>query len=210
MRLDLFPLNTVLFPRMHLPLHIFEPRYRAMIHDCIEHERPFGVALIRSGNEVGAPADPFDIGTTAHIMRHEAIGDGRMNIETLGRDRFHINTIEQTKPHLIADVTIQPMPTADLSTVTALVETVARDYHEVLSMMLELQTAFTPPPSMPKDPEHLAYFIASALPADAVTRQLLLESANVDDLLAAEAEIVMRLVRDLKNRLEDQHATRMN
>lgn len=210
MRLDLFPLNTVLFPRMHLPLHIFEPRYRVMIHDCIENERPFGVALIQSGNEVGPPADPFDIGTTAHILRHETIGDGRMNIETLGRDRFHINTIEQTKPHLIADVTIQPMPTADLSTVTALAGTVARDYHEVLGMMLELQTAFAPNPSMPKDPEHFAYFIASALPTDAVTQQLLLESANVDALLAAEAELVIRLVRKLKNRLEDQHATRLN
>jgi len=77
MQLDLFPLHTVLFPHMRLPLHIFEPRYRVMIRACIDEERPFGVALIRSGEEVGGPAEPHGVGTTARITSHETLPDGR-------------------------------------------------------------------------------------------------------------------------------------
>ena len=53
MKLPLFPLHTVLFPGMPLPLRIFEPRYREMIQTCLKHNTPFGVTLIRSGPEVG-------------------------------------------------------------------------------------------------------------------------------------------------------------
>ena len=60
----LFPLNTVLFPGMPLPLHIFEERYKLMIGRCIEQERPFGVVLIQSGPEVGGTA----IGTTGYCL----------------------------------------------------------------------------------------------------------------------------------------------
>ena len=54
--LALFPLNTVLFPGQLLPLHVFEPRYRQMIGECIQHGQAFGVVLIRSGEEVGEAA----------------------------------------------------------------------------------------------------------------------------------------------------------
>ena len=69
MELPLFPLNTVLFPGATLPLHIFEDRYKEMISQCIEEHRPFGVLLIRKGREAGDLAEPFEIGTTAHIAR---------------------------------------------------------------------------------------------------------------------------------------------
>ena len=67
MRLDLFPLHTVLFPRMRLPLHIFEPRYRVMIRACIDGERPFGVTLIHSCEEVGGA--PHVVGAAARTTR---------------------------------------------------------------------------------------------------------------------------------------------
>ena len=69
MRLDLFPLHTVLFPRMRLPLHIFEPRYRVMIRACIDGERPFGVTLIHSGEEVGGAAAPHVVRAAARTTR---------------------------------------------------------------------------------------------------------------------------------------------
>ncbi len=210
MRLDLFPLNTVLFPRMRLPLHIFEPRYRAMIRDCIEHERPFGVVLIRSGDEVGDPAEPHDMGTTARIVRHETLGEGRMNIETSGEERFHIDSVDQTTPHLVATVTVRPMPMADPREATALAADVRKDYREAIGLMLELQGAFDANMPLPRNPEHFAYFVASALPADSGTRQQLLESDSVDALLSAEARLVEQLVRGLRKRLEDQQTTRLN
>ena len=77
MELPIFPLNTVLFPGARLPLHIFEERYKAMINACIDERRPFGVCLIRSGSEPGAPAEPFNVGTTAHIRQVQRLEDGK-------------------------------------------------------------------------------------------------------------------------------------
>ncbi len=56
--LPLFPLNTVLFPGQVLPLHVFEPRYRKMINQCVDKDWPFGVVLIQEGEEVGIGATP--------------------------------------------------------------------------------------------------------------------------------------------------------
>ena len=82
--LPLFPLNTVLFPGMVLPLHIFEERYKLMMNRCLEQERPFGVVLIREGAEVGEQAVPYDVGTTSVIAGVTRYDDGRMNIVSLG------------------------------------------------------------------------------------------------------------------------------
>ena len=57
--LPLFPLNVVLFPGMPLPVHIFEEQYKGMIEDCLDRDKPFGVVLIKEGQEVGDPAKPF-------------------------------------------------------------------------------------------------------------------------------------------------------
>ncbi|HXL19893.1 MAG TPA: LON peptidase substrate-binding domain-containing protein, partial [Streptosporangiaceae bacterium] len=76
--LPLFPLNVVLFPHMALPLHVFEPRYRKMIGDCLEEGHSFGVVAIREGRETG-PATPYGVGTLAKIVRIDRLDDGRMN-----------------------------------------------------------------------------------------------------------------------------------
>lgn len=99
--LPLFPLNLVLFPGMKLPLHIFEERYKAMIGDCVKREAPFGVVLIKEGVEVGEPAEPFRVGTTARITQSQRQDDGRMNIMTEGERRFELVEIIQWTPHLV-------------------------------------------------------------------------------------------------------------
>jgi Lon protease-like protein len=89
--LPLFPLNTVLFPGMPLPLRIFEERYKLMIRFCIENNQPFGVVLIRQGLEaLGRLAEPYEIGCTARIIEVEPLAKGQMNISTLGEKRFRI------------------------------------------------------------------------------------------------------------------------
>src|SRR3990172_3261195 len=103
-RLPLFPLRTVLFPGMPLPLRIFEERYRLMIGRCLEQRAPFGVVLIRSGEEVGGPAEPYDVGTTARIVRVQRLEDGRMNLVALGERRFRIVHLDRSEPHLSGDV----------------------------------------------------------------------------------------------------------
>jgi len=78
MQLPLFPLHTVLCPGIALPLHIFEPRYRALVRDCVEASAPFGVVLIRNGREVGGGTISFSaIGTLAEIREAGRYPDGR-------------------------------------------------------------------------------------------------------------------------------------
>src|SRR5919198_4841137 len=88
--LPLFPLNVVLFPGMRLPLHIFEERYKLMIGTCMVTDETFGVALIKSGQEVGGPAAVHPVGTTARIIQVERLPEGRMNLVAVGVERFRL------------------------------------------------------------------------------------------------------------------------
>ena len=99
--LALFPLNLVLFPGMRLPLHIFEERYKAMIGACIEREEPFGVLLIKEGQESGESAEPVQVGTTARITQVNRLEEGRLNILTQGERRFELVEVIQTRPHMV-------------------------------------------------------------------------------------------------------------
>src|SRR5437867_720934 len=102
--IPLFPLNTVLFPGMPLPLHIFEPRYREMIGVCSDEDRPFGVVLIREGMEVGEAAKPFEVGTMAKIIGIDRLNDGRMNIVTVGTRRFRVMSYAtDRKAYIVGD-----------------------------------------------------------------------------------------------------------
>src|SRR5947208_6359479 len=74
--LPLFPLNVVLFPGMVLPLHIFEPRYRQMIAECVQQKTPFGVVLARP-ESVPLLEEPYAVGTMADIRDLSQLEDGR-------------------------------------------------------------------------------------------------------------------------------------
>ncbi|WP_293776284.1 LON peptidase substrate-binding domain-containing protein [uncultured Oxalicibacterium sp.] len=88
--IPLFPLNTVLFPDGILPLKIFETRYMDMVRDCMKRDIPFGIVLIRSGEEVGQAADPEDVGCFAHIVNWDAPQLGLLMLRTKGGQRFRI------------------------------------------------------------------------------------------------------------------------
>ena len=103
-RLRLFPLRTVLFPGMDLPLQVFEERYRTLVAECLETREPFGVALIREGAEVGGPAVPHPVGCTARIRRVSPTRDGRLALECVGVRRFRVAQLYDDRPYLSADV----------------------------------------------------------------------------------------------------------
>jgi len=86
----LFPLNTVLFPGGLLPLRIFEARYMAMAKACLRDTAPFGVCLIRTGREVGAPAEPETIGCLARILDWDMQQLGVLLVTAQGGQRFRI------------------------------------------------------------------------------------------------------------------------
>ena len=88
--LPLFPLKTVLFPGGVLPLRVFETRYVDMVRACMKTESPFGVVAIRSGAEVGMAAEPYSVGTHAHIVEWDMPELGVLLLQTRGGSRFRI------------------------------------------------------------------------------------------------------------------------
>jgi len=88
--LPLFPLKTVLFPDGVLPLKVFEARYMDMVRECMKHNTPFGVVLIRAGQEVGAAAEPEEVGCLAYIADWDMQQLGVMILRTQGGERFRI------------------------------------------------------------------------------------------------------------------------
>lgn len=88
--LAIFPLNAVLFPAGQLPLRIFEQRYMEMAKACLKDGEPFGICLIRSGSEVGAPATPESVGCTARIVEWDMQQLGVLSVMARGEQRFRI------------------------------------------------------------------------------------------------------------------------
>src|SRR5947209_5530520 len=104
-QLPLFPLGSVLSPGMLLPLHIFEPRYRLLLQRALQNDQPFGIVLISSGLEVGGPAEPHRIGTTARVVGTTALPGGRSFIIVRGERRFAIESVDADRePYLVAEV----------------------------------------------------------------------------------------------------------
>ena len=204
------PLQTVLFPRMRLPLHIFEPRYRAMIGRCLDEDLPFGVVLIRAGTEVGGPATPHRIGTVARIIESNRMDDGQLNILVAGEERFEIKTIVQRAPHTIGEVTLVDTPMLDPVAVAAKAADVCSEFRRAIGMVLELQAGFSDHLDLPRDPERLAYFVAAGLASDSETGQRLLESESVDVLLDSEHGLVTRQIAEIEKRLDRRWSSRRN
>jgi Lon protease-like protein len=206
--LPLFPLTTVLFPGVLLPLHIFEPRYRLLVRRCVERERPFGVVLIREGAEVGATADPYAIGTEARIVGLTALPDGRSYIVTKGERRFAVDSvIADAEPYLVGRVRYL----SELEGVGARAQ--VGEAIEALGGYLLAVAAATEDErgeaALARDlkeagPVEVAYRIAGTLAIDAQERQNLLELETASDRLREETRILGReteLLRDLLVRL---------
>ena len=111
MQIPLFPLRTVLAPGIALPLHIFEPRYRALVRHCLDTESPFGVVMIREGSEVrpvdGGPQELSiaAVGTLAEIREASRYPDGRWDLLVVGGSRFMVVDVDgDSEPYLVAEV----------------------------------------------------------------------------------------------------------
>lgn len=200
-KLPLFPLNTVLFPGMMLPLHIFEPRYRLMIGRCIKQNDPFGVVLIKQGSEVGGGAIPYGIGTSAYITGVERLPEGRMNIQTVGHQRFKIERFVQEKPFLVGMVADFPLEGAEDPAAGELADRL-RPSLRVFLDRLAAAGDVSLPEELPSDPLVLAYLIAIALPMPLADKQKLLTIPGLAAVLRAEAALLYREIMFLDHMLE--------
>lgn len=105
--LPLFPLpTTVLFPNVFLPLHVFEPRYRAMVTDALAGDRLIGMVLLREGWQQDYEGRPpvYPVGCSGVITHVERLSDGRFNLVLRGVDRFRIRSEDHGKAYRRAEV----------------------------------------------------------------------------------------------------------
>src|SRR6266581_7482636 len=189
--LPLFPLNVVLFPHMALPLHVFEPRYRKMIGDCLEEGHSFGVVAIGEGSETG-PATPFDIGTLAKIVRIDRLDDGGMNLLVTGASRFEIVKTADDRPYLRGQVRIIPEAGDDLDATARLTETTAMAFQQYSNLLRELVGQKADEAEPPMEPELLSYLIAAALNLQVPEKQTLLAERRTDSRLLLELRILRK------------------
>lgn len=200
--LPLFPLNTVLFPGMVLPLHIFEERYRIMIRRCIDENMPFGVVLIRDGAEVGGGASVFDIGTTAHITQVDEMEDGRMNIATLGFHRFKIQNLHTREPYLSGIVEDFPLENTDDQQVDEEVRQLAPMLLKYLEIMATISESDLTLEKVPDDPTTLAFLTAIVLKAPMGEKQEILSIPSLPELLRHERQMLVREAQVLRLMIE--------
>lgn len=203
-RLPLFPLHTVLFPGMVLPLHIFEERYKRMIRDCLLEGRDFGVALIREGVEVGGEAIPYEIGTTAHMTRVEHLDQGRMNIVAVGRRRFRLLKLHHDRPYLTADVEYVPLRGGNYRDAMALADRVRPQIGRYLELLAASVGFSIGVRDIPDDPIALAYMTAIALQMPEHEKQSLLSAEDLTALLSRERVILRRELALLRFILETE------
>ncbi len=188
--LPLFPLHMVLYPEMPLPLHIFEPRYREMVMHCREENTPFGIVLIRDGEEAGAPAVPHAVGTTARISHCEEQADGKMNIIASGETRFRVLETFHRRPYLTARVELFREQEADAARLQAPFDTVSGLFRDHLKTLFAQTGRPLGALQLPQDPELLSYAIAMFLPVPLHEKQLLLEMTATELRLRREAELL--------------------
>ena len=104
-RLPMFPLGSVLFPGLGLPLRVFEPRYREMIADCLDGDRSFGVVLIERGSEVGGGEVRLRVATVARILDVSLQEDGTLGVFAVGTSRVEVLEWLPDAPYPAAVVT---------------------------------------------------------------------------------------------------------
>ena len=189
MKIPLFPLELVLLPGMPLPLHIFEPRYREMIAECISGKAPFGI--------VRAQRDGLAIvGCTAQVLRVlQSYPDGRSDILTQGVHRFEIEQLDNSRSFLQAQVDLLP-DTGPLAERLAREQCVALHFEAMHLLGADegnMQLNLDAP---------VAYLLAAAIPADLNFQQALLamrsDAERTQTLVAYYREILPKLRRGAK------------
>lgn len=174
--LPMFPLGTVLLPTVVIPLHVFEPRYRALVEDCLEGEQRFGVVLIERGSEVGGGDVRTDVGTIAQILEVSRFDDGRYAVAAVGTDRIRVVRWLDDDPYPRAEAIVHadpaPRPGGELrSSFDAMV----RDLRRLLARSAEMGGSVPPATTEIVDDAVLATYQAAALaPVGPIDKQRLL------------------------------------
>lgn len=216
-RLPVFPLGTVLFPGLVLPLHIFEARYLDLMRHLIDlpdgTPREFGVVAIRSGGSApvapgpdpgpGAESEPGDrpeggtpvalheIGCTAELRQVTELPNGRLDVVTVGRRRFRIDEVdEESTPYLTAEVEWLPEPTGQEHLADLLAPRVLAVFRRYLTLIRDGSEEISE--QLPDDPTVLSHLVAATAALTLTDRQRLLATPDTAGRLNAELRLLNR------------------
>jgi Lon protease-like protein len=171
----MFPLGSVLFPTMVLPLHVFEPRYRALTVDCLRDDRTFGVVLIERGSEVGGGDVRTDVGTTARIIDAEEMPDGRWTVIAVGTERIRVHEWLDDDPYPRARVEEWPEPPDGRPPERAAFDTLVSEARRIMALASEANVTTGPATAeITDDPVVGTWQLAAMSPLGALDRQGLL------------------------------------
>lgn len=217
--LPLFPLSTVLYPGLPLPLHIFEERYRQLVRDLLAGPQPpaFGVVAIREGRETGIDGVSalWPVGCTAMLRQVQRYPDGRYDIVTVGVRRFRLLSLDESRPYWQGEVELlaeDPGDEAAAQTEADIVRAAFSGYVRALSSLAEHDPAREEPaeeagagdgddegagpamsiPDLPAEPVALSYAVAASMIVDLADKQALLAQPDATARLAAERVLLAK------------------
>lgn len=206
MELPLFPLRTVLFPGMPLPLRIFEERYKVMVRELLATGGEFGVVLIREGEEVGGGAKPYTHGTVARIIECQEIQGGRLVLEARGTRRFKLLRMLSPRPYPYGEIEVlddyDEAPTPQLKHA---LETVRTTFPLYFRLALTLTDQWAQSMKLPPGAHQLVNFIAPWLQVSEEAKQRLLEFETAQDRLAHLAELLDELLSRAREEVDAHH-----
>jgi len=207
--LPMFPLQSALLPNEDLPLRIFEPRYSALVRDCLGNDDPFGVVMIARGREVGGGDSRCDVGVLARIAEHAELGSGRYVLQCRTGGRIRVSEWLPDDPYPRAMVRVWPDEPGDPVTADQILDVEDR----VMALFERIAAAHDAQlPSRDKllgadrdtgDAAQWLYTLASRLPIGAADRYAVLSASSAADRLAALSEAVDTVAATVEFRLSE-------
>jgi uncharacterized protein len=195
--LPLFPLSTVLFPGMRLPLHIFEERYRLLVAQLRTQPEPqrFGVIAIRKGREVGADGITalYEVGCVATVRQITSHADGRFDLATVGTERFRLIRVDDSLPYFQGEIELlKDESAAGTGEAEAFaVNRVQAGFRAYLNALADRGGVISVA-DLPDEPLLLSYVVGAAMIMDLPERQSLLAAPSALDRLRLERSLLVR------------------
>lgn len=176
----MFPLGSPLLPGAVLPLHVFEPRYRQLVQDCLVADEPeFGVVMIERGSEVGGGDQRTSWGTVARMMQVAETPDGRYAVVAVGTRRLRVQAWLPDDPYPVADVDDWPDAEPDGPGLAERVLAVHARVRRALALAIELgDLTADPDPPISDDPLLASYHLCALAPIGDADRHRLLGAAG--------------------------------
>ena len=199
--LPLFPLGTVLYPGLVLPLNIFEERYRQLVRDLLEGPEPqrFGVIAIRKGREVGAGGATalHEVGCVAAVRQVVPHPDGRFDLATVGTDRFRLIGLDRSRPYLMGEIELLPdehgpeEQPGDAGKIPVVAD-VQAGFRGYLNGLADRGGGVISIADLPDEPLLLSYVVGAAMIIDLPERQSLLAAPDALSRLRLERSLLIR------------------